>query len=156
MVASPDVARFLEEGDTEAISLALAKAAGIYPQDYRWSACPVEKVVVDEEAIAIDECCFTALNTPGHCRGHVSFLLPTTEGDVLFAGDAVFHSGQILLQAIPDCSIWEYQQTIRRLQELEITALLPGHLALAMRHGQRHIAAAARAFETLLPPRNIL
>jgi hypothetical protein len=33
---------------------------------------------------------------------------------------------------------------------------LPGHLALSLRNGQAHIAAAARAFDTLLPPRNIL
>jgi hydroxyacylglutathione hydrolase len=156
VVASPEVARFLETGDDEAISLALARDAGIYPATYQWSPCPVESTLADEEAITIGECRFTALATPGHCRGHISFLLSTAEGDVLFAGDAVFHNGQILLQAIPDCSIWEYRQTIRRLQELHVTTLLPGHLALGMRNGQRHIMAAARAFDTLLPPRNIL
>ena len=73
----------------------------------------------------------------------------------MFAGDAVFHNGQVLVQAIPDCSIWEYRQTIRRLQGLHVTTLLPGHLALGLRNGQAHIAAAARAFDTLLLPRNI-
>src|SRR5438552_13614334 len=60
IVTSPEVARFLEEGDEEAISLALAKNAGIYPHDYRWSACPVERTLAGEETIAIGECRFTA------------------------------------------------------------------------------------------------
>jgi glyoxylase-like metal-dependent hydrolase (beta-lactamase superfamily II) len=156
VIASPQAGQFLRTGDEDAISLALARSAGIYPPDYRWSACPVERILEDQETITIGECRFTAINTPGHCSGHISFLLPTEDGDVLFAGDAVFHNGQVLVQAIPDCSIWEYRQTIRWLQGLHITTLLPGHLGLGLRNGQAHIAAAARAFHTLLPPRNIL
>jgi glyoxylase-like metal-dependent hydrolase (beta-lactamase superfamily II) len=75
---------------------------------------------------------------------------------VLFGGDTIFAGGQILLQNIPDCSIWGYSRTIERLAALPIDTLLPGHLAPAMRDGRRHVEMARAAFDRLLPPRNIL
>ncbi len=156
VVASAEVTGFLERGDTAAISLDLAKEAGIYPSDYQWAACPVAITLADEETIRIGDVSFTALATPGHAAGHLSFSTVGEYGQVLFAGDAVFHGGQILLQAIEDCSIWQYRQTIGRLASLEIATLLPGHKTLVMRNGQAHIALAELAFRTLMPPRNLL
>ena len=155
IVASPEVAGFLERGDTEAISLDLAKEAGIYPADYAWLPCPDPIGLDDGQTLRVGDRAFTAIATPGHSTGHLSFLLPTAAGDALFAGDAVFHGGEILLQAIPDCSIWLYRETIRRLSRLDVAMLLPGHRALALRDGQAHIARAEQAFRTLLPPRNM-
>jgi hydroxyacylglutathione hydrolase len=156
VVASPEVAGFMERGDTAAISLDLAKEAGIYPPDYQWATCPVAVTLADGQTIRIGDSVFTALATPGHATGHLSFSTAGEYGIVLFAGDAVFHGGQILLQAIEDCSIWLYRQTIRRLATLEIATLLPGHKTLVMRNGQAHIALAEQAFGTLMPPRNLL
>lgn len=156
IVASPEVADFLERGDTRAISLDLAKEAGIYPSAYEWLPCPNPVAIADMETLRIGDRTFAAIATPGHADGHLSFLMPDSIGDVLFAGDAVFHGGEILLQAIPDCSIWRYRQSIRRLSELHIDALLPGHRTLALRDGQSHIDRAERAFRTLLPPHNLL
>jgi len=156
IVASPEVAGFMERCDTEAISLDLAKQAGIYPSDYRWIACPVVAALADGQTFQVGDCTFTALATPGHATGHLSFTMSGEYGPVLFAGDAVFHGGQILLQAIEDCSIWLYRQTIRRLAGLEIATLLPGHKTLVMRNGQAHIAMAEQAFSTLMPPRNLM
>lgn len=156
VVASPEVAGFMERGDTGAISLDFAKQAGIYPPDYRWAACPVAAMLDDGQSIQVGDCAFTAIATPGHATGHISFMMDGEYGPVLFAGDAVFHGGQVLLQAIPDCSIWLYRQTIRRLAELEIATLLPGHRTLVLRNGQAHVAMAEQAFRTLMPPRNLL
>ncbi len=156
VVASPEVAGFMERGDTAAISLDLAKQAGIYPPDYQWVPRPVAVALGDGQTIRIGDRVFTALNTPGHSAGHISFTMAGEYGQVLFAGDAVFHGGQILLQAIEDCSIWEYRQTIRRLAGLEIATLLPGHKTPVIRNGQAHIALAEQAFRTLMPPRNLL
>jgi glyoxylase-like metal-dependent hydrolase (beta-lactamase superfamily II) len=156
VVASVEVAGFMERGDTTAISLDLAKEAGIYPADYQWRTCPVAVTLADGQAIQVGDSVFTALATPGHAAGHLSFTTTGEYGPVLFAGDAVFHGGQILLQAIEDCSIWQYRQTIRKLADLEIATLLPGHKTLVMRNGQAHIALAEQAFRTLMPPRNLL
>ncbi|HVA90923.1 MAG TPA: MBL fold metallo-hydrolase, partial [Chloroflexota bacterium] len=123
---------------------------------YHWATCPVDATLSDGEILPIGDLAFQALETPGHAIGHLSFLLPRPEGDVLFSGDSVFHGGKILLQAIPDCSLWDYRRSIARLRTLRVTTLLPGHQALVMREGQQHIAAAERAFAILLPPPNLV
>src|SRR6185437_13234301 len=73
VVASAEVAGFMERGDTAAISLDLAKDAGIYPPDYQWATCPVAVTLGDEQTIKVGDTQFTALATPGHATGHLSF-----------------------------------------------------------------------------------
>ena len=43
-------------------------------------------------------------------------------------------------------------RTVRRLRELEVKALLPGHLALSLENGQRHIKRANEVLDRLLIP----
>ena len=155
IVASPEVAGFLERGDTAAIGLDLAKEAGVYPRDYQWQACTPVQSMTDGQVLHVGPHGFTALATPGHATGHLCFLLPDPQGAVLFAGDAIFHGGAIMLQAIPDCSIWLYRLTIQRLAQLQVAALLPGHGTPVVRNGQVHIARAEQIFRTLLPPPNL-
>lgn len=156
IVTSPEVAGFLEREDTDAIALEPAKRAGIYPPDYEWSVCPASSTLHDDQALQVGSCTFRAIATPGHATGHLSFVMDGEFGPVLFAGDAVFHGGKILLQAIEDCSIWHYRQTIRRLAGMQIATLLPGHSVPAIKNGQAHIALAEHAFASLMVPRNLL
>ena len=46
---------------------------------------PVDEVITEDGPFSVPGC--TALNTPGHTMGHVSYLLDRADG-VLFAGDA--------------------------------------------------------------------
>jgi glyoxylase-like metal-dependent hydrolase (beta-lactamase superfamily II) len=157
VLASPHAADLVTRGDEEALSLPAARAAGIYPPDYHYRPCPAQGVLVDGTALSVGETAFRVLDTPGHCRGHVSLLVERHGRLILFGGDAIFAGGQILLQNIPDCSIWEYGQTIARLAQLPVDTLLPGHLAPVLRNGRRHIQMAHASFTgRLLPPRNML
>src|SRR5262249_29762542 len=139
VLASAHAADLVTRGDEEALSLPAARAAGIYPADYRYRACPAEGALVEGAMVRVGETTVTVLDTPGDCRGHVSLLVERRDRLILFGGDAVFAGGQILLQNIPDCSIWEYSQTLSRLAQLPIDTLLPGHLAPVLRNGRRHI-----------------
>jgi len=157
VLASPHAADLVARGDEAALSLPAARAAGIYPPEYRYRACPTEGNLAEGFRLRIGQRAFTVLETPGHCNGHLSFLVDGPEGPVLFGGDAVFAGGQILLQNIPDCSIWDYGRTIERLATLSLTTLFPGHLAPVLRRAHRHVEMARASFvERLLPPRNIL
>jgi glyoxylase-like metal-dependent hydrolase (beta-lactamase superfamily II) len=157
VLASPHAAALVTAGDEAALSLPAARAAGIYPPEYRYRACAAEGSLTDGATVRVGETVFQVLDTPGHCRGHISLLADLGGRRVLFAGDAIFSGGQILLQNIPDCSIWEYGQTIERLASLSFETLLPGHLAPVMRNGPRHVALARSSFvDRLMPPRNIL
>ena len=94
-----------------------------------------------------------AIDTPGHCRGHVSFLLTGAPVTVLFSGDAVFWGGAVVLQNVPDVSIPDSAESLERLAALDFQGLLPGHLAISLSNGHRHVAAAVEHFRLLrLPP----
>ena len=154
--ASPLTARTLETGDEAQISLPAAKAAGLFPADYRFQACPVTGDLVEGRSFRVGRLTLTPFDTPGHCAGHVSFLVEGGDRRYLLQGDVVFFGGTILLQQIPDCSIQEYEASVRKLAGLEFDAFLPGHLGISLRNGRRHVDAAADVFAKLLVPRNLI
>jgi glyoxylase-like metal-dependent hydrolase (beta-lactamase superfamily II) len=72
---------------------------------------------------------------------------------VLFSGDAVFWGGAVVLQNVPDVSIPKSAESLERLLQLDFDGLLPGHLAISLAHGKRHVETAVAAFRALrLPP----
>ena len=154
VAASPRAAGYVRRGDEAAISLPAAREAGIYPAAYRFTACPVERELREGDEIHIGTLRLTVLETPGHSADHLAFLMQGAQ-QILFAGDAIFHGGKLLLQYIPDCSIWECGRTIERLSRLRIDALLPGHLSISLHGAARHIAAARTRLATLAVPHSI-
>jgi glyoxylase-like metal-dependent hydrolase (beta-lactamase superfamily II) len=149
---SGDVADLVRAGDEAGTSVAVAKAAGIYPLDYRLQPCPVEGELADGERIAIGDLVLECIETPGHSSGHLSFLLEYDGRRSLFGGDVVFHGGTILLQNIHDCSLEAMVASLRKLRGLAVDALFPGHLAFSLRDGQRHIESANQTLDRLLIP----
>lgn len=154
--ASPLTARTLEAGDEEQISLPAAKAAGYYPADYVFRACPCAGDLIEGQPLTIGRLTVTSFDTPGHADGHVSLLVEGGERTYLIQGDLVFHGGTILLQNTPDCSIQKYAASVAKLAQLEFEAFLPGHLAFSLEQGKRHIEAAHAVFGSLGVPRNLV
>ncbi len=153
---SHEGAEALRTADEYWTGLGLAKRAGFYPQDYVYEPCPVDRELHDGDTIPIGEVALTMYETPGHCNGHGCYLLQGRRKRYLFTGDCVFFGGEILLQNIPDCNIQRYAASVAKLAELEYDAFLPGHMALSLRDGTRHVRAAHAAFEKLLPPKQLL
>lgn len=153
VAASEMAARALDAGDEEVISLGAAKRAGIYPACVRFAACPVARVLREGDELVIGECRIKVLETPGHSRDMISFLLCDENRRDLFCGDTVFHGGRIQVQDVPDCDVPAYSRTLRRLAGLSLDGLYPGHLMWSERRGQYHLEKA-RAFlnQLLLPP----
>jgi glyoxylase-like metal-dependent hydrolase (beta-lactamase superfamily II) len=149
-------AEALRTADEEAVSLGDAKRAGIYPPDYRLEACAVDVELTDGDEIAVGDLTLRALETPGHADGHVSLLLEHDGRKSLFAGDVVFHGGKVLLQAIHDCRLDALIRSLRRLRDLEVDALFPGHLAFSLAGGQRHIERANEVLDRLLIPEQMV
>ena len=65
---------------------------------------------------------FEAVATPGHSPDHVSLL----HGRVLFAGDVVLGEGSVFVGG-DEGSMGAYLDSLRRLRELELDAICPGH-----------------------------
>jgi glyoxylase-like metal-dependent hydrolase (beta-lactamase superfamily II) len=146
----------LETGDEEATSLAAARAAGIYPADYRLQGCAVADALEDGETRQVGTVNIRFLSTPGHCRGHGSYLMTGSGRPVLFAGDAVFWTGQILLQAIPDCDLQAALGSVLKLEQLDFETLLPGHGAFTLSGAHQHVEMAAKTIRSLGIPRNLV
>ncbi|MEA2466316.1 MAG: hypothetical protein QOJ57_442 [Thermoleophilaceae bacterium] len=65
---------------------------------------------------------FEVIATPGHSPDHVSLLF----GRVLFAGDTVLGTGSVFVGG-GEGSMTAYLDSLRRLLELDLDAILPGH-----------------------------
>lgn len=93
------------------------------------SPLPELTVLKDRDTIALNDGLFyTALDTPGHCDGHLAFYSEKT-GDMI-AGD------QILLKISPNISLWpnfdpnplqSYIRSLKELSTLDIRTVFPGH-----------------------------
>jgi len=78
---------------------------------------------------------FTAIATPGHAPDHVCLLLETNSSDlasvpnpsrVCFTGDTVLGEGSVFI-APGEGSLSAYLSSLRRLRELNLAVLCPGH-----------------------------
>jgi len=151
--AGRDGAAAIAAGDEAVCGLIAGRRAGLYPDEWHLEPCPVDTSMDDGWTTQIGELRLQAIATPGHCRGHMSFLLTGAPVTVLFSGDAVFWGGAVALQNVPDASISESAESIERLAQLEFDGLLPGHLTISLTRGRRHVDAAAQRFRDLrLPP----
>lgn len=67
---------------------------------------------------------FTVYHTPGHSPGSISLYWPSKK--VLFTGDLIFNNG-IGRTDLPGGDSGQLVDSIRRLSELDVEYLLPGH-----------------------------
>ncbi len=153
--AMEPTAQFIREGDIERLSLTQAIEAGVYERGYQFHPCPVSSLE-DGEEIRIGEITLRTVASEGHSAGHCCFVMEEEDRRVLFAGDAVQCGGKIALQAIWDCDLQKYVDTLRRLNALRADVLLPAHGAFALERGHVHLEKACRILDTLALPPNAI
>jgi glyoxylase-like metal-dependent hydrolase (beta-lactamase superfamily II) len=156
VLCSPVISGFVRSADEAGPSLDAAKQAGFYPADYVLEPCPVDAELAGGDSVRVGDLTLQVIDTPGHADGHISLLLELGAERILFGGDVVFFGGTILLQNTWDCRLPEHIQSLRRLRGLEVTALLPSHLTLSLKNGQRHIERANEALDKLLVPNQMV
>ena len=152
LYASSAIARFLEEGDTERLSVDAAKAAGRYPSDYPFEPCTIDIELEDRDRIEVGDLTLEVLSTPGHSDGDLCLLLTQGPERLLFTGDVVFYGGTVLLQNMWDSRVDKLIGSLRRLRSVNATAMLPGHFSFSLQDGQRHIERANRQLDELRLP----
>jgi len=156
--ASAAASAALRDGDEQVTQVTRAREAGVYPADYRLSSCPSAMPLPADGMLDAGEPRVRAIDAPGHCDGHVVFALEERDGLALFTGDALFPGGRVSIQAIPDCRLDVYGETMQDLDRLPVVALYPGHgePELAPRAARDAVRSAASAFARLVPPPNLL
>lgn len=152
-LVSRDVASILEAGDEKGISLDLGKEAGYYEADYRFEPCRVDVELGDLQTITVGDLAIRAIDTPGHCAGHMCFTMEEGGRTVLFSGDNLFAGGKILLQPIPDCDLQSHLRSIEKLADLGVDVFLPGHGSISLKNGHVHVdQALSWTARGLVPP----
>jgi glyoxylase-like metal-dependent hydrolase (beta-lactamase superfamily II) len=156
LAAGAEASETIRIADADQIGLNWAKSFGFYPEDYEWEASEVELEFTDGDRIRTGAIELELIATPGHCRGHYCVRMVGRDRTYLFTSDCVFWGGAIILQNVPDSNVQEYAASCNRLAELEFDALLPGHHLISLRNGRRHAEAAAREFNRIGLPRDLL
>ncbi len=146
----------LEAADEIATGLKAARDAGVFPAEARLEECSVGRLMQNGEEIAVGELGLRYVPTPGHSRGHGSYLLTGGESNALFTGDAVFWAGKILLQAVPDCDLQDSINSIETLSSLDFEGFFPGHGAVSVDGGRVHVDMAKAEVDALSIPKSIV
>jgi glyoxylase-like metal-dependent hydrolase (beta-lactamase superfamily II) len=156
IIASRETAEALATADEDRTSLARARAAGIYPPGYRLRPVVADRIVTGGETLAAGGVTVQIVAAPGHSDGHLVVLATVAGRRLLFSGDCLFAGGRVSIQALPDCRLDRYADTVIGLAALGIDVLLPGHGAPVLEGAAAGITAAAASFRRLVPPPNML
>lgn len=81
------------------------------------------------------------LHTPGHSPG--SIVLHDQEGGSAIVGDTVFCDGGVGRWDLPGGNLAELRSSVRRLRELELRNMYPGHGSYAEGDAKAHLGMAA-------------
>jgi glyoxylase-like metal-dependent hydrolase (beta-lactamase superfamily II) len=109
---------------TGAKTAAMAQAGTPAPGAEHNVRSVLDRPLADGDTIDLDGCSLRALHTPGHASNHLCFLLLQT--GMLFTGDHVMQGSTVVIGP-PDGNMRSYLQSLRRLLELELAVLAPGH-----------------------------
>ena len=142
--------------DEKAVALDVAKAANFFPQDFSLPPCPVDVELVEGDVVKVGTLELETFETPGHCDGHLSFLMRGGDRTYLLGADLVFWGGKVVWQNIHDCRIDACAESMFKMERQEFDALVPGHLQITLNGGKDHLDAAAAAFRQLAVPPNLL
>lgn len=97
------------------------------------------KVTPIDEGFRIDGTNFKALHTPGHTLGSLCLYDPAAE--ILISGDTVFAQG-FGRTDLPGGNMSNLQASLKKLSELDVRLLLPGHGEHLERRGDEAITQA--------------
>jgi len=154
--SSAFAAPVIRSADEKAVALDVAKAANFFPADFQLPPCPVDVELVEGDKINIGNMELETFETPGHCDGHLSFIMRGGDRIYLLGADLVFWGGKVVWQNIHDCRIDAYADSMFKLEKQAFDALAPGHLQISLSGGKVHLDAACAAFRQLAVPPNLL
>jgi glyoxylase-like metal-dependent hydrolase (beta-lactamase superfamily II) len=99
--------------------------------------------VMDNETVRIGHLSLKIFYTPGHTRDDL--CLYNHPYQILFSGDTVFPRGNFGRTDLPGGDPSKLLVSIRRLRNLEVRHLLPGHENPIIGNGNKHLSASLEA-----------
>ncbi|MGA8103637.1 MAG: MBL fold metallo-hydrolase [Candidatus Acidiferrales bacterium] len=147
--------RILEQGDEEVSGLRLARSQGVYPPDFRFTPCEVDKSFSDGEQFEAGGLPWKVIRVRGHSEDSSCFLTEIDGGPALFSADVIFYGGVLGVINAEGSGMSGYRADLRKLSNLGVEALFPGHGLFTLRGGQRHIDVALEQLKKGFIPRQI-
>ena len=96
---------------------------------------PIERHDVDIELKEGDKIKdFEVIHTPGHSKGGICLW----DGETLICGDTIFANGGVGRMDIGG-DYNDMKETVKRLKELDVKNLLPGHGPIVLNDGKKHL-----------------
>jgi len=115
-------------GGATALRAASGAAVAVHASHagFAWAGEPLApaRLLVDGDEIVHDAGRLRAVHTPGHESGHLCFHDPDRRW--LFTGDLILGTGTTVV-APPDGDMVAYLASLRRLLQLDLERILPGH-----------------------------
>ncbi len=145
--------RLLESGAVEELGLDRAKRSGLFPQDYAFDHVKPDRIVEDGETLMVGRYEVRTIIVSGHSLATACYLLDMDGYKTLFSSDVVFHGGTIGIGNWPGSTLAGYRESIGKLSNLGVDALLPGHMLWTLVGGQEHLdTAIANVASAWVPP----
>jgi glyoxylase-like metal-dependent hydrolase (beta-lactamase superfamily II) len=101
---------------------------------------PVDIKLNDGDNIKIGNEKFQVLHTPGHSQGSISLYSKSSKS--LFSGDTIFSNGSFGRYDFPGGDFGLIKNSIRRLANLDVRNLYPGHELFIEENGNVHMNMA--------------
>ncbi len=155
VIATEYTSPILENADEEASGLRLARNQGIYPRDFRFSPCRVDKSVQDGEEFEAGGLGWRVIRVRGHSEDSACFLVDVNAQPYLFSADVIFYGGVLGVINAEGSGMSGYRADLGKLTNLGIEGLFPGHGLFTLRNGQRHIDIAIEQVARGFVPRQI-
>jgi glyoxylase-like metal-dependent hydrolase (beta-lactamase superfamily II) len=152
VVASEPTADLLADGTEHDLGVDVARAEGVYPDDYTFENFTVDRRFTAGETVIVAGWQFETVQLRGHATDHVVYMIDGTGGTNCFVGDAVYPDGSISLLNIPGSSLADYRADINSLAGRDVDALFPGHGLPLLADGQNAIDQAAQALSGMSSP----
>ncbi len=89
---------------------------------------------------------FKILYTPGHSPGSICYYEERVK--ILIPGDLIFTGGSFGRYDFPGGSLQKLKESIKRISELDVKYLLPGHMGIS-KQGNQAISASLRMVQSI-------
>jgi glyoxylase-like metal-dependent hydrolase (beta-lactamase superfamily II) len=102
----------------------------------------INKTVNENDTLLIGDDSYTVIHTPGHTPGCICLYCEKTK--TLFSGDTIFSHGSFGRTDFPGGSTEQLINSIKRLNDLDVEQLYPGHEAVIQDGGNDHISLSLK------------
>jgi glyoxylase-like metal-dependent hydrolase (beta-lactamase superfamily II) len=104
--------------------------------------------IAEKEQLDIgSEFTFQVFHTPGHSNGSVCYY--EQDKKILIPGDLIFTGGSFGRYDFPGGSLSLLINSIKRMNDLDIDFLLPGHMSIGNGNGNQQIALSYKMVQSI-------